>query len=134
MNNEMPCGDGTLRITVVRIWHQVSCRAFVEVSTALKVSCSSAPRSWQCHDSTIQIVNLVAFWMYLHRSRCFLVHVRMLFQSLRARSKAPGGAGSIWKYLDLLLRATGVSGRFVYGFQTELHIADEAKILELSTG
>jgi len=48
----------------------------------------------------------------------------MLLQNLRALSKAPGGAGSIWKYFEALARATGVSGRFVYGFRTELHFAD----------
>jgi len=46
--------------------------------------------------------------------------VRMLLQSLRAFYKAPqGGAGSIWKYLEALARATRVSKWFVYGFQTE---------------
>jgi hypothetical protein len=49
----------------------------------------------------------------------------MLLQSLRALCKAPGGAGSIWKYLEALVRATAVSGRFAYGFQTDLHFADE---------
>jgi hypothetical protein len=48
----------------------------------------------------------------------------MLLRSLRAPCKAPGGAGSMWKYLEALVRATGVSGRFAYGFQTELHFAD----------
>jgi hypothetical protein len=49
----------------------------------------------------------------------------MLLQYLRALSKAAGGAGSIWKYIKALARATGVSGRFAYGFRTELHFADE---------
>jgi len=48
----------------------------------------------------------------------------MLLHSLRAFCKAPGGAGSIWKYLEALARATGVSERFAYGFWTELHFAD----------
>jgi hypothetical protein len=47
----------------------------------------------------------------------------MLLQSLGALCKAPGGAGSIWKYLEALERATGVSGRFAYGFRTDLHFA-----------
>jgi len=34
------------------------------------------------------------------------------------------GVGSIEKYLDTLVRATGVSRRIAYGFQTELHFAD----------
>jgi len=48
----------------------------------------------------------------------------MPLQSLRALWKAPGGAGSIWKYLEVLVTAIGVSGRFVYGFWTELHFAN----------
>jgi len=48
----------------------------------------------------------------------------MLLHSLRALCKAPGGARSIWKYLETLVRATGVSGRCVYGVRTELHCAD----------
>jgi hypothetical protein len=48
----------------------------------------------------------------------------MLLHSLRAFCIAPGGAGSIWKYLEALARATGVSERFAYGFRTELHFAD----------
>jgi len=49
----------------------------------------------------------------------------MLLQSLRALCKAPGGPGSIWKYLEALVMATGVSGRFACGFRTDLHFADE---------
>jgi hypothetical protein len=48
----------------------------------------------------------------------------MLLHSLRALWKAPGGAGSIWKYLEALARATGVFERFAYGFRTELCFAD----------
>jgi hypothetical protein len=48
----------------------------------------------------------------------------MLLQSLRALCKASGGVGSIWKFLEALVRATGVSWRFGYGFQTEFHLAD----------
>ena len=48
----------------------------------------------------------------------------MLLQSLRALCKAPGGAGCIWKYLEALVRATAASGRFAYGFRTDLHFAD----------
>ena len=47
--------------------------------------------------------------------------------------KAPGGAGSIWKYLEALVRATGVSGRFAYDFQTKLHFADVWVWLSQST-
>jgi hypothetical protein len=45
-------------------------------------------------------------------------------QSLKAYYKAPGGAGSLWKYLEALVRATGVSRRFVCGFWTDLYFAD----------
>ena len=48
----------------------------------------------------------------------------MLLQSLRALCKAPGGPGSIWQYLEALVKATGVSGRFVCGFRTDLHFVD----------
>jgi hypothetical protein len=48
----------------------------------------------------------------------------MLLRSLRALSKPPGGARSIWKYLEAVVRATGVSGRCAYDFWTELHLAD----------
>ena len=47
----------------------------------------------------------------------------MRLQSLRAHCKAPGGAGSIWKYFEALVRATGVSGGLVCGFRTDLHFA-----------
>ena len=30
----------------------------------------------------------------------------------------------MWKYLEALARATGVTGRFLCGFLTELHFAD----------
>jgi len=48
----------------------------------------------------------------------------MLLQSLKALCKAPGGAGSIWEYLEEVVGATRVSGRVAYGFRTELHFAD----------
>jgi len=48
----------------------------------------------------------------------------MLLQSLSALCKAPGGSGSIWEYLEAVVRATRVSGRFGYSFRTELHFAD----------
>jgi len=52
----------------------------------------------------------------------------MLLHSLRLFCKAQGGAGSIWKYLEALARATGVSDRFAHGFRTELSLADAATI------
>ena len=50
----------------------------------------------------------------------------MLLQSLRALCLAPGGSGSVWKYLEALVRSPGVSGRIACGFQTELYFADVA--------
>jgi hypothetical protein len=49
----------------------------------------------------------------------------MLLQSLRALYFAPAGPGSIWKYLEALVRSTGVSWRYACSFQTDLHFADE---------
>jgi len=116
MINSMPWGCGTLRSTAVRIWNQVSRRACTEVSVDPEVSCRPAQRSQQLHNLTILIVNLVASWMHLHNCRCSQEHLRMLLQSPRAHCTAPGGAGRIWKYLEALVRATGVSGRFACGF------------------
>jgi hypothetical protein len=48
----------------------------------------------------------------------------MLLQCLRALSKAPGEAWSIWKYLEALVRATGKSERYAYSFRTNLHFDD----------
>jgi hypothetical protein len=48
----------------------------------------------------------------------------MLSHSLRTFCKAPGGAGSIWKYFEALARGAGVSERFGYGFRTELDFAN----------
>jgi len=62
--------------------------------------------------------------MYLHNCRCFQQHLKMLLQSLSAHCKAPGEPGSIWKYLEVLVRATGVSVKFAWGIWTDLHFAD----------
>jgi hypothetical protein len=48
----------------------------------------------------------------------------MLLQGLRALSLAQEGPGSIWKYLEALVRLTAVAGKFACGFQTDLHSAD----------
>jgi hypothetical protein len=58
----------------------------------------------------------------------------MLLQSLRVLCEAPGGPGSIWKYLEALVRATGESGRFACGFRTDFHFADELKVLCCADG
>ena len=129
MINEMPCGCQTLTTTAVTIWHQVSRRACTEVSAALEVSCRPAQRSQKLQNLTLQIVNFVASWMHLHNSRCFREDLRMLLQSLRAYCKAPGGPGRIWKYLEALVRTTGVSERFVCGFWTNLYSADVVMVM-----
>jgi len=58
----------------------------------------------------------------------------MLLQSLGALCKAPGEAGSIWKYLEALVRPTRVSGRFAYDFRTDLHFADVDTVCDLKAG
>jgi hypothetical protein len=122
--DEMLCRYRTLKSTGVKIWHQVSRRACAVVPAALQVPRRPAHHSQQLHNLTILILNLVASWMHPHRFRCFEEHVRMLLQSLRALCKGPGGAGSIWEYLEAVVRATRVSRMFPYGFQTELHFTD----------
>jgi len=67
--------------------------------------------------------------MHLHNCRCFQEHLRMLLQSLRALCLAPVGSGSVWKYLEALVRSPGVSGRIACGFRTEFHFADECASL-----
>jgi len=62
--------------------------------------------------------------MHLHNCRSFQEHPRSLLHSLSALCKAPGGPGSIWKYLETPVRATGVSRMFACGFWTDLHFAD----------
>jgi hypothetical protein len=64
--------------------------------------------------------------MHLHNCRHSLKHLRMLLQILKVLCKAPGGAGTIWKYLEALVRATIVSGRFACSFWTDLHFATVA--------
>jgi len=49
---------------------------------------------------------------------------------MRALCLAPGGPGSNWNYLEALERLTGVSGRFVCGFHTSLHLADTCSASE----
>jgi hypothetical protein len=56
----------------------------------------------------------------------------MLLQSVRALCKAPGGAGSIWKYSEAMVRAIGVSGRIAYDFRTNLHCADVDTVCDLT--
>jgi len=56
----------------------------------------------------------------------------MLLQSLRALCSAPVGSGSVWKYLEALVRSPGVSGRIACGFRTELHFADGASVVAVN--
>jgi hypothetical protein len=64
--------------------------------------------------------------MHLLNCRCIQEHLRMHLQSLGALCESPGGHGSIWKYLEVLVRATGESVRLACGFRTDLHCADVA--------
>jgi hypothetical protein len=45
----------------------------------------------------------------------------MLLQSLREYCQAAGGPGSIWKYLEALGEATGLSQGLVCGYWIDLH-------------
>jgi len=47
----------------------------------------------------------------------------MLLQSLRALCNAPGEPASIWKHIEAVVEATGVTGRGMCGFRTDLHFA-----------
>jgi hypothetical protein len=69
--------------------------------------------------------NLVWLLMNIHNCRCYVEHLRMLLQSLRTVSLAPGGSGSIKKHLQALVRLPRLSGRIACCFWTDLHIADE---------
>jgi hypothetical protein len=40
-------------------------------------------------------------------------------------------AGSINKYVEALAKITGVSGRYAYGFRTELHVVDVSLLPQL---
>lgn len=62
--------------------------------------------------------------MYLHNCWYFQEYIRILLLSLRAHCKAPTGPGSIRKYLEELVSATGVYGRFVCSFRTKVHFPD----------
>jgi len=109
-----------------------------EVSAALDVSCRAGQQSRLLSKSPadlhrgprrskiclFQKSSLGASWMHLHNCRCIQEHLRMLLQSLRALSLAPGGSGSIEKYLEALVRSLGVSGRIACCFRTDLHFAD----------
>jgi len=138
MIDKIPCGYGILQTTALRIPHQLSRRASTAVPAALVASRRGARRSlllWKSsadfrrglRRSTIWTPckpNPIATWMHLHNCRCFQEHLRMLLQSLRALCLAPGGPGHIWRYLQALVRSTGVSGRLVCGFRTDLRCAD----------
>jgi len=55
----------------------------------------------------------------------------MLLQNLRAHCLAPGGSGSILKYLEALMRSPGVSGRIACCFRTDLHFPDVPRPVRL---
>jgi len=51
----------------------------------------------------------------------------MSLQSPRAHCKALVGPGSIWKYVEAMVRVTTISGKLAHGFQTDLHFADVSR-------
>jgi len=119
----MPCGY--VRTTPVKIQHQVFHRA-AQQSQFLSKSPTDLHRGLSSSKIWLfQKSNHIASWMHLHNCKCFQEHLRMLLQSLRALCLSPGGSGSIWKYLEALVRSPGVSGRIVCGFRTNLHSADD---------
>ena len=118
------CAYGTLRITTVRIWHQVSCRAAQQSQLLSKFPAGFVTSLSFSKIGISYKSNLGADCIHLHHCRCFQEHLRILLQSLRALCLAPGRPGSIWKYVQALLRSTGVSGRFTCGFQTDVHFVD----------
>ena len=67
--------------------------------------------------------------MHLHNCRCFQKYLKMLFQSLRAQCLAPGGPGSIRKYLRALEQSTRGFQRFLCSIRTDLHFADAGMIV-----
>jgi len=130
MIDKLTCGFGTLRTTAVRIQHQVSCRdaqryhQLFSKSPADLCSGLSCSKIWLSYKSSF-----VASSKHLHNFRYFQMHLGMLLQELRAFSLAPGGSGSVWNYLEALVRLTGVSGILVCSFRTVVHFADVEVII-----
>ena len=117
------CYD-TLRITAVRIRHQVSSIA-VQMPQLLWMSLTDLCSGLSCSKRWLSCKwNLVEFWMHLSPFRCFRQHLKILLQSLRALCLAPGGPGSIYKYLVVRVMSNRVSGRILFLFETNLHFAD----------
>jgi len=126
--DKMHCGYGTLRTTAAKVRHQVSHRA-AQRSQLLSKDPADLHRGFSCSEIRLSYKsNITASWMHLYNCKCFEEHLRMLLQSLKALCLAPVGPGSIWKYLEALVRSTGVSGRLACGFQTNLHFADEDRV------
>jgi hypothetical protein len=121
---KIPCGYGTQWTIAVRIRHYASCRGALRSQVAPEVSvdlCRGLHYSkiWMSHKS-----NVIAFWMHLQNCRSFHEHQRMLLQSVRALCIAQEWPGSIWNFLEALVMSTRVSGRFDWGFQTDLDFGD----------
>jgi hypothetical protein len=124
MINEMPCCCGTVRHHDVKKCHQTSYWACAEIPAALQISRWHVPRSLQLQHLAMLIVNLVSSWMDLHNCSFFLDYLLMPLQSMGAHCNAPGGPWNIWKFEELLVRCTGVSGRFDCDFWSVLHFPD----------
>jgi len=125
MIDEMPCRIGTQWTTAaVIIQHQISRRA-MQWSQLLSKSSADLHRGLRCFNICLSYMsNSRAFWMHLHNYRCFLEHLRRLWQSLRELRLPTVGPESIWMYLEVLVRSTGVSVRFACGLQSNLQFAD----------
>jgi hypothetical protein len=109
MIDEMPCGYGTVRMTGVRLWHQVSRRACAEVFAALEISCRPAQRSQHLQNLTFMIVKFcsilnapAALLVFSGAHENALAESEITFQSSKER----------WKHLEVL-RSTGEGYRSV---------------------
>jgi len=120
----MTCGYAIWSTTVVRILHQVSQRATqrflpLMMSPTDLLSCYSSSNIMPFYMSTI-----VVFYIPVHNSQCFQIHLRTLMQCFRAFGFTSEGLVSIWNHLGVLVTSTAVLGRYVCGFWTDLHFAN----------
>jgi len=122
-NNKAPC---LLQCyAAVSLAHEVCCGAG-QRSQSLWKSPSDQRRCLKDSKIGLSYKSIVlASSMHLHNGRRFHEHLRMLLQSLIPHYLAPLGSGSIWKYLEALVRLPGVTGRIGCCFWTNQHFADD---------
>jgi len=103
MIHQIGCGYWFPRTTAVRRWHQVSHRAGQRSQLLSKSPADQRRGHSSSNISQSSKLCIGVSWMHLHNCGCFQNHLRMLLQSLRALSFAPGGP---WKRLEVQ-RCTG---------------------------